>query len=68
MNEELEQLLASRKNFKPNSKNASVYENELKALNCHALLNETLGKPNDQLEHYSYVFDRMSANKIKMTV
>lgn len=37
-------------------------------LSSHALLNEALGKKNDQLDHFSYVLDQLSVNKVRPTV
>ena len=53
--------------FDTESRDAVVYESELKVLSCHALLNEALGKPIDQLDHFAFVLRQLDANKVKET-
>jgi len=36
-------------------------------LSCHALLNESLGKANNELQHFAFVFERLSDNRVKIT-
>jgi len=43
--------------FDPASKDPQVYEKELKLLSCHALLNEALNKPFEEVGHFAYVLE-----------
>ncbi len=61
------ELLTKCEKFDPESKDVSVYEHELKVLSQHALLKQALGKPNDLLDHFSYILGRMSANRVETT-
>lgn len=67
MQAELDQLLEKRSLFDPDSRDPKAYESELKVLCSHALLNEALGQSNNQMEHFTYVFGQLRANKVALT-
>ena len=68
LEQELKQLLSNKTKLSENTTDAKAYQDELKVLSCHALLNEALKQPNEQLEHFAYVLDLMSKNKVRPTV
>lgn len=61
-------MLKTKVPFDPESKEASVYENELKALSLHAMLNESLGISNGDLSQFTFVLDSIKQNRIEQTV